>query len=871
MLLVLAAWAGICCFALMFAVFLIKPLFSFTRSTVADNTVEIEREDCPLLFEAIKDIVKKTGNRMPKHIYLSADVNACVFFNSSFWSIFLPVRKNLKIGLGLFENMSVDEVKSILAHEFGHFGQSSMKVGSTVYLVNQVLYNLTYTQDFWDEWLDKWCQSSNNTFAFFGVMTRYFAAHIRQMNVAMYKFVEKSYLKLSRQMEFDADNVSCQYIGSNVFISAMCKTEVNSDENEQTIDALSSLIGEEKIIGNVFTADRLTRRAFPKEAQINLMFDKTLTKPVQERSTQPRVRVTNVWESHPSLKDRLENARLNPEKASKNPMRAWSMIPDEISQQVSDAFFLQLDDASKLQKISDDEYGEWVKKYVENAYMPVAMRPFFGKRVFPFEIKDEREEMAVRYPFTESNAAVINQCMTAYSDWNLLQHIHSGEVQVENISYDDIPVSVRDLPLEQHRTYLEDLANKTAALDKLVYDYLMSVSDEEKRKEIRSIYRILFYADNSVNVNLANLFAARNDIHQELIQASSLSEDDRILLPSHVSDYVRYLQDSIKEFDFGAVEAIAGKEYVDYLNVVLEKADKQVTLDNDYLTRIVITLPNELMDIHRSLLGWAKRQLCEVAMPHVDSHQKADEDDVSAVNYLDIPHRITIDMPEVNVAEKESSTASWLIFTGYVILIGGLCLCLQRCGKENNVTENTESTDYTLSQQSVMDFPGASEQYVVTANEGEVTDGRIAIKKFDGVVYERYYPDSTNINVYGWVMYDDAESPSYGMRVISYNMTGSFGYNDFHGFVASYEKNSELENCERTATDDDGYLDNDTFCYVVHKTYRTQDASDYNFHVDFAAIRSYDAHKICFIICESNKGTETPFNRMLDANVIRFK
>ena len=58
-----------------------------------------------------------------------------------------------------------------------------------------------------------------------------------------------------------------------------------------------------------------------------------------------------------------------------------------------------------------------------------------------------------------------------------------------------------------------------------------------------------------MNVNLTNLFAARNDIHQELIQASSLSEDDRILLPSHVSDYVRYLQDSIKEFDFGAVEA----------------------------------------------------------------------------------------------------------------------------------------------------------------------------------------------------------------------------------------------------------------------------------------------------------------------------
>ncbi len=86
-ILIIVGWAGLCCFGLMFALFLIKPLFSFQKSNAADNAIEVEKTDCPMLFEAIEDIVRNTGNKMPKHVYLSAEVNACVFFDSSFWSI----------------------------------------------------------------------------------------------------------------------------------------------------------------------------------------------------------------------------------------------------------------------------------------------------------------------------------------------------------------------------------------------------------------------------------------------------------------------------------------------------------------------------------------------------------------------------------------------------------------------------------------------------------------------------------------------------------------------------------------------------------------------------------------------------------------
>lgn len=162
---------GICLLALMLGIYLIKPLFSFRKNTKATR-VEVFESECPALFAMIKSLANNTKCQMPKHVYLSPDVNACVFYNTSFWSIFFPVRKNLEIGLGLFDGTSVDEVKSIIAHEFGHFSQNSMKIGSTVYVTNTVLYNLILTDDFWDKWLDKWCMMDTAIIRYFGIMTR---------------------------------------------------------------------------------------------------------------------------------------------------------------------------------------------------------------------------------------------------------------------------------------------------------------------------------------------------------------------------------------------------------------------------------------------------------------------------------------------------------------------------------------------------------------------------------------------------------------------------------------------------------------------------------------------------------------------------
>ncbi len=70
--------AGLLCMGAMITYFLLK--FIFAKHTVdRSHLVEITREEEPQLFALVEEIVQEVKTDFPKHIYLSADVNAAVF------------------------------------------------------------------------------------------------------------------------------------------------------------------------------------------------------------------------------------------------------------------------------------------------------------------------------------------------------------------------------------------------------------------------------------------------------------------------------------------------------------------------------------------------------------------------------------------------------------------------------------------------------------------------------------------------------------------------------------------------------------------------------------------------------------------------
>ena len=90
----IALGIGLASLGILVLFFLVKFIFS-SHKVDRSHLHEISKTDEPRLFKLIEDIVNEVYTSFPKKVYLSTDVNAAVFYDSSFWSMFIPIKKNL--------------------------------------------------------------------------------------------------------------------------------------------------------------------------------------------------------------------------------------------------------------------------------------------------------------------------------------------------------------------------------------------------------------------------------------------------------------------------------------------------------------------------------------------------------------------------------------------------------------------------------------------------------------------------------------------------------------------------------------------------------------------------------------------------------
>lgn len=328
---------GLAGLGLMVLFFLIK--FLFARNKVdRSHLVEVTRQQQPELFSFIEQLTKEIGAPFPKRIYFSSDVNASVFYDSGFWSMFLPIRKNLQIGLGLVNVLTVSEFKAVLAHEFGHFSQRSMKLGSYVYNVNQIIFNLLYDNRGYGNALESWGNISGY-FAFFANITVRIVQGIQWILQQMYGLINKSYMGLSRQMEFHADAVAASTAGSSALATALMKLDMANLTQQKLYQTYNNWI-----------SDNLkARNMFPNHVEVMKYFAKDFSLPVvnglpvvdeaaAKRLASSRVVVEDQWASHPSTEDRVAYLnRLNI--AAENAIEsAWVIFrePEHVQEMMTD-------------------------------------------------------------------------------------------------------------------------------------------------------------------------------------------------------------------------------------------------------------------------------------------------------------------------------------------------------------------------------------------------------------------------------------------------------------------------------------------------------------------------------------------------------
>lgn len=549
-------------FCIQIAWYLVKPLFKIHKSTDEDR-VEVKRGDCPKLFDLIESVASATGNKMPKHVYLTADVNACVFYNStSIWSIFFPTPKNLEVGIGLLKGLNEDELKSILGHEFGHFSQGTMKVGSISYRLLLIIRGMIEMAEDQQKsaslasgsllsW-DTWFHLANKPIGF-----------ITKMTISFYNYIEKKNRNLSRLMEYEADSVACNVAGAKPFISSLCKTDLTMERYNEFQSVLGALLSQKKCLDDFVGGYDKVFKCLSEDEKFHFSNNENFLSPVGDGAKfKSKVKILNGWDTHPSTEERIENAMQYYRESDKvNTADACDLIPVEVQNSVGLVKQRCIAESlgepvewDKITKISKAEFCQWVDKLFEEKRVPAYLCPFIFKKTVAFPLPSE-EEMAtpVESPINDENRDLLLKHSQVVNDLYNLEELKEDGEDVD-LEYDGTHYSDLSEVLAKHQVLFDESLKKVTAIDRHIYIYLWQRAKD--RDELNIGYWSMFAGNAGID--------ALGGVKEELdyIQGQIAfyhANGQEVSLNKELTDpYADALRKYLKTFDFSKASQVCG-------------------------------------------------------------------------------------------------------------------------------------------------------------------------------------------------------------------------------------------------------------------------------------------------------------------------
>lgn len=309
---------------------LIKGLFA-GKKVNRDLLIEVTPDDEPKLFAFVHRIAEETGAPKPYKVFLSPEVNAAVAHDVGLINLIVPTRKNLIIGLGLVNALSLDEFKAVIAHEFGHFAQRSTAVGQWVHIARMFVADLIVRRDVIDRFfinISYW----DFRIAWIGWAMRLLTWSIRAVVEQFFDFLLLLSRALSRQMEFQADLVSVSVAGSDSLVHALHRLGA--------ADAAFGRAGDHVIRGA--SRGRLNEDMFSLQSRYMQCYREVHALPEHGLTpARPEVGAEDsrvfkrgiaeppqMWSTHPSNNDREENCKARYVPSVLDHRGAWEVFQD---------------------------------------------------------------------------------------------------------------------------------------------------------------------------------------------------------------------------------------------------------------------------------------------------------------------------------------------------------------------------------------------------------------------------------------------------------------------------------------------------------------------------------------------------------------
>ena len=609
----------------MVLVFLLKFIFK-SHKVDRSHLYEITRNEEPKLFKMIDDIVEQVDTTFPKKVYLSSDVNASVFYDSSFWSMFFPIRKNLQIGLGLVNAVSEEELKSILAHEFGHFSQKSMKVGSYVYNVNQVIFNLLHDNEGYDNLMSDWANLTGY-FAIFVVVASKIIDGIQWILIKMYEIINKNYMALSREMEFHADEIAANVTGHEPLKNSLLRLQLADHSYNSVISFYETKISENSKSENLFQEHSFVMNYLAANNEIEIENDLPLvTVDELNKFNKSKLVIEDQWASHPSTTERIKRLEsLNLMAPKLNHQSANSIFKDieKTQKEITAKLFSSVqykDEPNNLSFINFQE--DFQKEEATKSFSKIYNGYYDDKNPIQFnpnEIKLDTENLLFDDLYAKEKIDLIYTAVSFGSDLETLKQISEKIIPIKTFDYDGKKYKRKDSDhlIISVSKELEKINQEIRQNDINIFKFFRHLELKKEANLLGDNYQVFFEFEASLDKKFELYSRLSNGLQflnyvtpfEEIIANFKMIEPTEMELKKEIDEilndpqYEPIITHEIKT----NFELFLSKKLVYFKNEIYYEGDLEIL--NNALNNFAVVSSNRFLMLKKDLLSYQEELL----------------------------------------------------------------------------------------------------------------------------------------------------------------------------------------------------------------------------------------------------------------------
>ncbi|WP_291064936.1 M48 family metalloprotease [Empedobacter sp. UBA4754] len=505
----------------------IKFILNIFKKT-ATNGIEIFETDQPELFKLIKATADKVGTKHPKKVFIIDDVNAYVSYSNNLQSLVFPTRKNLSIGVGLLHGISQNELKGIIAHEFGHFSQKSMTIGSHVGNATKIMEDILYSNQTLKFDVDNLGQI-NGIVGFISMGAVAYNKMIESILKIIHKKLEFNYLKLSREMEFHADQIATNVVGIETMSKPLLRIELYQFVYQELANFYTNLQDDKKFSTNIYQNMNQLVDFYIDDYELFLENNLAIVGINEFNQNHSLLQFEDLWSTHPEMDKRLANiASTNHHSEIDKSPKAITLLQknNEFEEEFTFNFFFQLN-LYRVNEINNSEFIETFKTIYNKYNYPKVYNHFFTNYDLPFDrikevdLTNKQQNIPTNELFSDENILVAKQYLALQID--LLQlDFFTGQKKPQPFKYNNVVYNKKQDVLkvkeELEQINKEKEAEFSEYLDNIKI-FFKSNLDEQKTILLEDCIKV--EADLAANIQLVNeirthINFATKPIHEKL-------------------------------------------------------------------------------------------------------------------------------------------------------------------------------------------------------------------------------------------------------------------------------------------------------------------------------------------------------------------